>query len=88
MVYNEGNTFSTQIIIYRSACTLIIFLLQDNLMMVTGVTEACFWRLNMFFNQSFIYSPTDVLVSCLKNNIKIGIKFTLKQLRHVSVLQF
>jgi hypothetical protein len=25
-------------------------------------------------NQSFIYSPTDALVSCLKNNIKIYIK--------------
>jgi len=66
--------------------------------------------------QSFIYSPTDALVSCLKN-IKIyvnpypanvenmvspnnaskrqmgfnwtfkGLKFILKQLRHVSVLQ-
>jgi len=24
--------------------------------------------------QSFIYSPTDALVSCLKNNIKIYIK--------------
>jgi len=26
-------------------------------------------------------------VSCLKNNINIYIKFTLKQLQHVSVLQ-
>ena len=29
-------------------------------------------------NQSFIYSPTDVLVSCLKNNIKIYIKIYIK----------
>jgi hypothetical protein len=32
--------------------------------------------------QSFIYSPTDAKVSCLKKTI---LKFTLKQLRHVSV---
>jgi len=36
-------------------------------------------------SQSFIYSPTDALVSCLKK--KKILKFTLKQLRHVSVLQ-
>ena len=35
-------------------------------------------------NQSFIYSPTDAPVSCLKKTI---LQFTLKQLRHVSVLQ-
>jgi len=29
---------------------------------------------NSFYYQSFIYSPTDALVSCLKNNIKIYIK--------------
>jgi hypothetical protein len=34
--------------------------------------------------QSFIYSTTDAQVSCLKKTIP---KFTLKQLRHVSVLQ-
>jgi len=28
--------------------------------------------------QSFIYSPTDALVSCLKNNIKIYIKIYTK----------
>jgi len=33
--------------------------------------------------QSFIYSPTDAPVSCLYSNIK----FTLKHLRPVSVLQ-
>jgi len=27
------------------------------------------------FYQSFIYSPTDALVSCLKNNITIYMKF-------------
>jgi len=32
--------------------------------------------------QSFIYSPTDALVSCLKKTI---LKFTLKQLPHVLV---
>jgi hypothetical protein len=38
--------------------------------------------------QSFIYSPTDATVSCLKKTIlKFKLKFTLKQLRHVSVLQ-
>ena len=30
------------------------------------------------YNQSFIYSPTDALVSCLKNNIKIYIKIYMK----------
>ena len=36
----------------------------------------------------FIYSPTDVPVRCLKKNVlKFTLKFTLKQLRHVSVLQ-
>jgi len=34
--------------------------------------------------QSFIYSPTDALVSCLKKTL---LKFTLKQLLHISVLQ-
>jgi hypothetical protein len=32
--------------------------------------------------QSFIYSPTDAPVSCLKKTV---IKFTLKQLQHVSM---
>ena len=36
-----------------------------------------------YVHQSFIYSPTDALVSCLKETI---LKFTLKQIRHVSVL--
>ena len=40
------------------------------------------WKLLSGY-QSFIYSPSDALVSCLKNILK----FTLKQLRHVSVLQ-
>jgi len=36
----------------------------------------------------FIYSQTEALVSCLKNNINIYIKMYIKkQLRHVSVLQ-
>jgi hypothetical protein len=40
--------------------------------------------------QSFIYSPTDVLMSCFKKKtiLKFTLKFTLKQLRHISVLQF
>jgi hypothetical protein len=33
----------------------------------------------------FFYSPTDAQVNCLKNNFKFTLKFTLKQLRHVSV---
>jgi len=33
--------------------------------------------------QRFIYSPNDTLVSCLKTILK----FTLKQLQHVSMLQ-
>jgi len=33
------------------------------------VTASC-----TYTYQSFIYSPTDALVSCLKNNIKIYIK--------------
>jgi len=41
-----------------------------------------------WYYQSFIYSPTDAPVSCLKKTIlKFTLKFTLKQLRHVSVLQ-
>ena len=32
------------------------------------------WENNIKMNQSFIYSPTDALVSCLKNNIKIYIR--------------
>jgi len=39
---------------------------------------------NKIMNQNFIYSPTNALVSCQKKTI---LKFTLKQLRHVSVLQ-
>jgi len=30
----------------------------------------------LYFYRSFIYSPTDALVNCLKNNIKIYIKIT------------
>jgi hypothetical protein len=30
----------------------------------------------LYIYQRFIYSPTDALVSCLKNNIKIYIKTT------------
>ena len=56
--------------------------------------QRCFVWLTIFitqnqmhlYYQSFIYSTTDAPVSCLKN-IKITLKFTLKQLRHVSVLQ-
>ena len=29
--------------------------------------------------QSFIYSPTDALVSCLKNNIKIYVTICIKR---------
>jgi len=37
---------------------------------------------------SFIYSPTDALVRCLKKTIlKFTLKFILKQLRYISVLQ-
>ena len=39
------------------------------------------------YYQSFIYSPTDALVCCLKKISKFALKFTLKQLRHVPVLQ-
>jgi len=39
-------------------------------------------KLNKLY-QRFIYSPTDAQVSCLKIILKL--KFTLKQLRHVSV---
>jgi hypothetical protein len=31
------------------------------------------------------YSPTDAQENCLKKNLKYTLKFTLKQLRHVSV---
>jgi len=33
---------------------------------------------NCVFSQSFIYSPTDALVSCLKININIYIKIHIK----------
>jgi len=37
---------------------------------------------------NFLYSPTDALVSSLKKTtLKFTLRFTLKQLRHVSVLQ-
>jgi len=36
--------------------------------------RAAFW-----YYQSFIYSPTDALVSCVKNNIKIYIKICVKR---------
>ena len=35
-------------------------------------------RFRSSIHQSFIYSPTDALVSCLKNNIKIYIKIYIK----------
>ena len=40
------------------------------------------WEVNIKMDESFIYSPTDSIVSCLKTILK----FTLKQLRHVSAL--
>jgi len=42
------------------------------------------YRASLYY-QSFIYSPTDALVICLKTILKFALKFTLKQLRHVSV---
>ena len=58
---------------------------------VLGTTYVCFphictaQQLNII---KFFYSPTDALLSCLKKTIlKCTSKFTLKQLRHVSVLQ-
>ena len=40
------------------------------------------------YYQSFIYSPTDTPVRCLKKTIlRFTLKFTLKQLRRVSVLR-
>jgi len=33
-----------------------------------------FYPVNRLVSQSFIYSPTDALLSCLKNSIKIYIK--------------
>ena len=45
-------------------------------------------RTYIYIYQSFIYSPTDAPVSCLNKPIlKFTLKFTLKQLQHVSVLQ-
>jgi len=40
------------------------------------------YRASLYY-QSFIYSPTDSQVSCFKKILK----FTLKQIHHVSVLQ-
>ena len=42
------------------------------------------FKLKSMRDQSFIYLQTDALPSCLKKTI---LKFTLKQLRHVSVLR-
>jgi len=42
------------------------------------------YRAAFLYYQSFIYSQADTPVSCPKQTI---LKFTLKQLRHVSVLQ-
>ena len=39
----------------------------------------------MAYYQSFICSPTEAPVSCLKNNMNIYIKITLKQLQHILV---
>ena len=41
------------------------------------------YRASWYYKSFNYYSPTDTLVSCLKKTLK----FTLKQLRHVSVLQ-
>jgi len=35
--------------------------------------------------KKFYFSPTYVLVSCLKKILKITLQFSLKQLRHISV---
>ena len=41
--------------------------------------------MNFDIIKDFFYSPTGILVRCLKK--KTILKFTLKRLRHVSVLQ-
>jgi hypothetical protein len=51
------------------------------------MNEQCLWALSrntyvwvkqIHFYQSFIYSPTDAQVNCLKNNFKIYIKIDIK----------
>ena len=57
-----------------------IFALNETNFFLGGGEPEMYWE----NYQSFIYSPTDARVSCL---LKTILKFTLKQLRHVSVLQ-
>ena len=45
------------------------------------------YRAASWYYQSFIYSPTDALVSCLKNNIKIYIKIYIRTLYCQTVWQ-
>jgi hypothetical protein len=41
--------------------------------------------MTVVFAKVSYYSPTDAQVNCLKKNFKFTLKFTQKQLRHVSV---
>ena len=77
---------------YHSVVNLLSFrLLCTNIKIkIHGTNFACLfvWVCNLVSDQSFIYSSTDALVSYLKKTIlKFTLKFILKQLRYVSVLQ-
>jgi len=74
---------------YRLSTLLYIrrdngYLYWQKHVVVLDVWEYMLWLETAACYQSFTYSPTDVPVSCLKKTV---LKFTLKQLRHVSMLQ-
>jgi len=73
-------------------CRYCISRCNIKLLLLTYTKYDCIFRLKSAVKksipdyQSFIYSPTDALVSCLKERVlKFTLKFTLKQLRHISV---
>ena len=78
----------------------VLFNIYENCNLSLNVRVSNIWEIAFYYvktnsiastqmvDQSCIYSPTDSLVSCLKKTIlKFTLKFTLKQLRHVSALQ-
>jgi hypothetical protein len=51
----------------------------------SGLSFTFFHTHTVHLDIKVFYSPTDAQENCLKNNFKIYIKMTLKQLQHVSV---
>jgi hypothetical protein len=73
--------FWLRIIVCLFVCLFVCLLLLLLLLLILSSTLEFFYRASSYY-ESFIYSPADALVSCLKTILQ----FTLEQLRNISVL--